>query len=328
MTGAAGFIGSHLVDRLLDLGYGVTAIDALTDYYPRELKLRNLSGACGRTGDGEFRFIEEDVLEADLDELLEDVDKVAHLAGEPGVRASWGGGFALYLERNVRSTQRLLEAAVRRGVGGFVYASSSSVYGPDGGEPVSEDAPRQPSAPYGLSKLAGEELVGLYGRKSGLPATVLRYFTVYGPRQRPEMALSRFISAAAAGEPVEVFGDGEQVREMTHVSDVVDATVAALESPGPNPGASGAFGASPRVYNVGGGSRATVNGLVEAVGRTLGVPVAANYGPPAKGDVRSTWADTGRAARELGYTPRVTLEEGILDQVRWALSESFVSSPA
>ena len=325
VTGAAGFIGSHLVDRLLDLGYPVTGIDALTDYYPRKLKLRNLSGARARTWDGDFRFVEADVLEVDLDGLLGDVDRIAHLAGEPGVRASWGGGFDVYLERNVRSTQRLLEAAIRRGIDGFVYASSSSVYGPDGGHPVAEDAPRRPASPYGLSKLAGEELAGLYGRKLGVPVTVLRYFTVYGPRQRPEMALSRFISAAAEGRPVEVFGTGEQVREMTYVSDVVDATVAALESHGTNPDA---FKKSPRVYNIGGGTRTTVNGMVEAVGRALDTSVSAFYGPPARGDVRSTWADTGRAARELGYTPRVALQEGIQAQARWALSESLGSSLA
>lgn len=329
MTGAAGFIGSHVVDRLLELGYPVTGIDALTDYYSRDVKLRNLSGALAReTGDAgndePFEFVEGDLLEVDLDELLAGVEQVVHLAGEPGVRTSWGAGFERYLERNVRSTQRLLEAVGRFGSGieGFVYASSSSVYGPDRGVPVAEDAPRRPAAPYGISKLAGEEVVGLYARRLGLPATVLRYFTVYGPRQRPEMALSRFISAAAGGQPVEVFGDGEQVREMTYVSDVVEATVAALESDRLGSGRPW------RVYNVGGGTRATVNRLVAAVGRALDAPVAAVYGPPVEGDVRSTWADTGRAARELGYRPRVTLEEGVEAQTRWALSENLASSPA
>ena len=309
VTGAAGFIGSHLVDRLLEEGYEVTGLDCFTDYYAREVKQQNLVRALSY---GRFRFIEADLLRSNLDSIIGGVDKVAHLAGEPGVRASWGERFSTYLERNVRTTQRLLEAASRVGLEQFVLASSSSVYGPDGGGPVAEDDPRRPASPYGLSKLAAEELVGLYEREHAVPATILRYFTVYGPRQRPEMALSRFISLAACGEPVEVFGDGAQSREMTYISDVVDATLAALEE---KPG-----GAT-RVYNVGGGARTTVGELVQLVGEILGEPVEIRYAPTVLGDVRSTWADLGRAARELGCRPRVSLEEGVEAQVRWALAE-------
>ena len=318
VTGAAGFIGSHLVDRLLKLGYEVVGIDCFTGNYPRERKLQNLAWASSTGG---FRLVEGDLLDLDLDlrGLFGGVDGVAHLAGEPGVRASWGRNFGLYLERNVWATERLLEAAWQEGVGPFVYASSSSVYGPDSGGPVTEDSPRRPASPYGLSKLAAEELVGLYARERGLPATVLRYFTVYGPRQRPEMALARFISAAVEGRSVEIFGDGEQVREMTYISDVVDATVTALEqTPGP----------AIRACNVGGGTRTTVNGMLDAVRWATGMPVEAVYGPPAEGDVRSTWADSGRAARELGYRPRVDLEEGIRAQVEWTLKKSLAPSLA
>jgi UDP-glucuronate 4-epimerase len=316
VTGAAGFIGSHLTDRLLKLGHEVVGVDCFTDNYSRERKLRNLAWAKATYG---FRLVRGDLLDLDLRGVLGDIDGVAHLAGEPGVRASWGSNFALYLERNVRLTERLLRAVWREGARPFVYASSSSVYGSDGGGPVTEDSSKRPASPYGLSKLAAEELVGLYARERGMPATTLRYFTVYGPRQRPEMVLARFISAAAEGRSMEIFGDGEQVREMTYVSDVVDATVAALVQTPER---------SPRVYNVGGGIRTTVNGLLAGIRRATGSPVEAVYGPPAEGDVRSTWADSGRAARELGYRPQVGLEEGIRAQVEWALKESLARSQA
>lgn len=311
VTGAAGFIGSHLVDRLLGGGYEVVGVDAFTGNYSRRRKERNLAGAMQEE---RFRLVRGDLLALDLDALLRGVGGILHLAGEPGVRRSWGDNFSKYLERNVLTTQRLLEAAGRCDVPRFVYASSSSVYGPCDGGPAAEDHPRKPASPYGLSKLAAEELVGLYARERGVPATVLRYFTVYGPRQRPEMALSRFIFAASRGRAVEVFGDGEQVRDMTYVSDAVEATVAAL--------AVGSGG----TYNVGGGTRATVNELLETVGRVLGVEIEATYGPPADGDVYSTWADSDRAARDLGYRPSVGLEEGIAGQARWALEQSPAAS--
>ncbi len=309
VTGAAGFIGSHLVDRLLELGHDVTGLDCFTDYYHRDLKKRNLDRALSQE---RFRFFEGDLLRWNLDKIIGGVDKVVHLAGEPGVRSSWGERFSVYVERNVQATQRLLEAASRVGLEQFVLASSSSVYGPDNGGAVAEDDLRRPASPYGLSKLAAEELVGLYAREHAVPATILRYFTVYGPRQRPEMALSRFISLAARGEPVEVFGDGTQRREMTYVSDIVDATVAALEWE-PE--------CVTRVYNVGGGTRTTVGELVELVGEAMGERVEIRYAPHVPGDVRSTWADLERAARELGYRPRVSLEEGVEAQVRWSIAE-------
>ena len=314
VTGAAGFIGSHLVDRLLEMGHEVTGVDCFTDYYPEGTKRRNLSRALSHE---RFRFVEGDLLRLDLEEITGGVDRVAHLAGEPGVRSSWGERFSTYLDRNVRTTQRLLEAVAVAGPEHFVLASSSSIYGPDNGGPVDEDAPKRPASPYGMSKLAAEELVGLYGRERGVPATVLRYFTVYGPRQRPEMALSRFISLASRGEAVEVFGDGTQMREMTYVSDVVEATVAALETCPAD---------EPRAYNVGGGARTTVANLVDLVGEALGERVEVRHSPPVPGDVRSTWADLGRASRELGYEPRVSLDEGVEAQVRWALARRRMPS--
>jgi UDP-glucuronate 4-epimerase len=311
VTGAAGFIGSHLVDRLLADGREVVGVDAFTGSYSRRRKEHNLASAVLEDG---FRLVEGDLLELDLDELLRDVEGIVHLAGEPGVRRSWGENFSKYLERNVLSTQRLLEVVWRNTTPRFIYASSSSVYGADPGYPVGEDHGRRLASPYGFSKLAAEDLIGLYIRERGVPATVLRYFTVYGPRQRPEMALSRFISAAFRGRPVEVFGDGEQKRDMTYVSDAVDPTVAALDAP-------------PDTYNVGGGTRATVNEMIDAVRRVTGFPVEARYGPTAEGDVHSTWADSRRAARVLGYRSRVGLEDGIAAQAEWA-RENLVAATA
>jgi UDP-glucuronate 4-epimerase len=310
VTGGAGFIGSHLVDRLLAEGREVVGIDAFTGYYSRRRKERNLESASRKGG---FRLVEGDLLDLDLDVLVRGVDGIVHLAGEPGVRRSWGGALRRYLERNVLSTERLLEAAWRNGVPRFVYASSSSVYGSDPGHPVDEDYPRRPTSPYGLSKLAAEELIQLYRRERGVPGTILRYFTVYGPRQRPEMAVSRFIFSALRGRPVDVYGDGEQIRDMTYVADAVDATVAALDTP-------------PGVYNVGGGTRATVNALLDAVSRVTGSPVEPRYGPASEGDMRSTWADSRRAARSLDYLPRTGLDEGTSAQVAWARESQFTAT--
>ena len=311
VTGAAGFIGSHLVDRLLAGGSEVIGVDAFTGYYSRRTKGGNLEGALGHE---RFRLVEGDLLDLDLDALLDGVESVAHLAGEPGVRRSWGPNFPRYVARNVVTTERLLEAVARAGGTRLVYASSSSVYGSDPGRPVDEDHPLTPASPYALSKLAAEELVGLYGRERGVPGTVLRYFTVYGPRQRPEMALSRFLFAALRRRPVDVFGDGGQRRDMTYVADAVEATVAAL-------------GAPAGVYNVGGGNRASVGEMIEAVKKVTGREFEVCHGAEAQGDVRSTWADSGRAERILGYRPRVGLEEGVAAQARWA-ARALVAAPA
>ena len=313
VTGAAGFIGSHLVDRLLAEGREIVGVDSFTGYYSRERKERNLASARGAYG---FSLVEGDLLSLDLEELLSNVDAVVHLAGEPGVRRSWGVHFQKYMERNVMTTQRLLEAVYRAEEDiRFVYASSSSVYGGDGDHPVDENYPRRPASPYGTSKLAAEELVGLYRRERNVPTTALRYFTVYGPRQRPEMALSRFLFAVNRGRPVEIYGDGEQKRDMTYVADAVNATVAALD-------------ARPGVYNVGGGVRATVNEMLGAVGQVTGMDLDVRYGPVAPGDVRSTWADISQAAKHLNYIPEVGLEEGIAAQAEWALRETPVVGTA
>src|SRR5437867_362931 len=243
VTGAAGFIGSHLTDRLLAEGVRVTGVDSFTDYYDPSLKRGNVAGALGQA---EFRLLELDLGSADLASLPE-VDVVFHQAAQPGVRASWGAEFAVYTHHNVLATQRLLERYRRSRLERFVYASSSSVYGDAERYPTDESLLPRPFSPYGVTKLAGEHLVLLYGRNFEMPVSALRYFTVYGPRQRPDMAFHRFCRALLQGEPITVYGDGRQSRDFTYIDDAVEANVRAGRSSAPQ-----------GVYNVGGGSQVEV----------------------------------------------------------------------
>ena len=309
VTGAAGFIGSHLTSALLDRGAEVTGLDCFTDYYPRVVKAANLAVNANRP---RFQFVERSLQHADLAALLDDKTHVFHLAAQAGVRKSWGADFRIYTELNVDSTQRLLEACVGRPLHRFVYASSSSVYGDSVSIPMREDAIPQPVSPYGVTKLAAEHLCYLYFANHKVPATSVRYFTVYGPRQRPDMAFHKFIKAALKGEAVTLYGDGEQTRDFTFVTDAVAATVAA-----------GDRGVPGRAYNVGGGSRVSVNRLFEILGRIHGSPLAIRREPPQKGDMRDTFADSSLAQQDLGFAPRVSLEEGLEAEYRW-----LASSPA
>jgi len=306
VTGAAGFIGSTLTDRLVAQGAEVVGIDCFTDYYPRALKERNLAGARNA---GNFRFVEADLLETDLDALLDGVTHVFHLAAQAGVRKSWGRDFGVYVSNNIAATQRLLEACHGRPLDRFVYASTSSVYGDEATIPMREDQRLQPVSPYGVSKLAAEHLGHLYHVNHGVPFVALRYFTVYGPRQRPDMGFHRFLTAAMDGRPLTRYGDGEQTRDFTFVADAVTATTAAA-----------ATGVPGCVYNVGGGSRVTVNHVFEIIGRLVG-PVTIDQQPPQKGDMRDTYADTSRAAADLGFAPSVTLEQGLAEEYAWLRSE-------
>jgi UDP-glucose 4-epimerase len=303
VTGAAGFIGSHLSAALLDRGAEVTGIDCFTDYYPRFIKEMNLGVNAAKPG---FHFIGGSLQSADLAALLEGKTHVFHLAAQAGVRKSWGSDFRIYTDNNVDATQRLLEACVGLPLHRFVYASSSSVYGDNVSIPMREDALPQPVSPYGVTKLAGEQLCYLYHANCHVPTTSVRYFTVYGPRQRPDMAFHRFIRAALRGDPITLYGDGEQTRDFTFVSDAVAATVAA--------GDRGGLG---RAYNVGGGSRVSVNRLFEIIGRIHGKPLQIRREPEQKGDMRDTFADTTRARADLGFTPQVTLEQGLEAEYRW-----------
>jgi UDP-glucose 4-epimerase len=303
VTGAAGFIGSHLSGALLDEGATVTGIDCFTDYYPRAIKESNLATLMGRPG---FTFVEGALQSTDLPSLVRGKSHVFHLAAQAGVRKSWGRDFDVYTENNVEATQRLLEALVGTPIERFVYASSSSVYGDHVTLPMQEESYLQPLSPYGVSKLAAEHLANLYWANHGIPAVSLRYFTVYGPRQRPDMAFHRFFTAVSQGKPIAVYGDGEQTRDFTFVTDIVAATMAA-----------GRQGRPGRVYNIGGGSRVTLNHVLELVGRVAGRPITIQREPAQKGDMRHTYADTSRARQDLAFAPRVTLEEGLKAQHRW-----------
>jgi UDP-glucose 4-epimerase len=249
VTGAAGFIGSHLTGALLDRGSEVTGIDCFTDYYPRPIKEANVAANANRPG---FRFVEARLQDIDVPALLDGITHVFHLAAQAGVRKSWGHDFRVYSENNIEASQLLLEACVGRPLHRFVYASSSSLYGDQVPIPMREDALPQPVSPYGVTKLAAEQLCHLYLVNHQVPTTSVRYFTVYGPRQRPDMAFYRFIRAALTGQPITLYGDGEQTRDFTYVSDAVAATVAA-----------GDRGVPGRAYNVGGGSRVTVNHVLD-----------------------------------------------------------------
>jgi UDP-glucose 4-epimerase len=306
VTGAAGFIGSHLTERLLDRGARVVGIDCFTDYYPRSVKESNLAGVHGRNG---FELVDGELGALDLARLLDGVSHVFHLAAQAGVRKSWGRDFGVYTALNVDATQKLLEACVDRGLHRFVYASSSSVYGDHVALPMREDAALQPLSPYGVTKLAAEHLCHLYHENYGVPAVSLRYFTVYGPRQRPDMAFHRFIRATLAGQPVTLYGDGEQTRDFTFVDDAAAATMAAGER-----------GVPGRVYNVGGGSRVTINEVIGVLERVLGRPLLVDRQPSQPGDMRHTYADTSLARRDLGFWPSVTLEQGLTAEYRWLSS--------
>jgi Nucleoside-diphosphate-sugar epimerases len=303
LTGVAGFVGSHLAERLMAAGHAVVGVDALTDYYEPERKRANLAAI---EGEG-LELVEGDLNRLDLDSLLEGVEVVFHLAGQPGIRSSWGESFGIYLDQNVRATQRLLEACREASIKRFVYASSSSIYGDAERFPTKEEDLPAPISPYGVTKLAGEHLSRLYYRAYDLPTVALRYFTIYGPRQRPDMAFSRFIAAALEGRPVTVFGDGEQVRDFTYVGDVVTATIAAA--------ASGRPGTS---YNIAGGTQTSIREVIDTIGDLTGGPVAIDHRDPVPGDARRTGADTSRARADLGYEPSVGLREGLALQVAHA----------
>ena len=303
VTGAAGFIGSHLCASLLDAGDEVVGIDCFTDYYSPRRKEANIAPLVGRR---RFTLQRLDLLAAPLAPLFGSADVVYHLAGQPGVRASWGEEFTPYVKRNVIATQRVLEAARDVSLWKVVYASSSSVYGNAECFPTTEDLRPQPVSPYGVTKLAAEHLCELY-RDNGVPTVSLRFFTVYGPRQRPDMAFSRLIDCALSGEPFLMYGDGEQSRDFTYVEDVVNAVRLAALSPWAG------------VANIGGGARTTMNRVISLVSELVR-PVDVMNLPAQRGDVRHTAADTTVARQAFGYSPAVTLEEGLARMVEAAAS--------
>jgi len=303
VTGAAGFIGSHLCERMLADGHEVVGVDCFTDYYRRARKEQNLDVARSHRN---FSFEELDLVDADLTAALEGAAIVYHLAGQPGVRPSWGHQFDRYVRDNVIATQRLLEHLKGSRLKRLVFAGSSSVYGDAESFPTRESALPRPVSPYGVTKLAAEHLAHLYTRNFDIPAVSVRYFTVYGPRQRPDMAFARFMQALADGEPIEVFGDGEQTREFTYVSDAVEGTVKAATAD-----------VVGMVFNLGGGSRVTINKVLATLGEISKLEVRRQNLPAAPGDPRHTGASINLARERLGWEPRVALREGLAKQWDW-----------
>jgi len=304
VTGAAGFIGSHLSESLVAGGHDVVGVDAFSDYYDPERKRENAR---------DLDVLEADLVVADLDALLEDIDGVFHLAGQPGVRASFGPGFEDYVERNVRASGRVFEAAGRHGVR-VVYASSSSVYGDAESYPTAENALPRPISPYGVTKLCAEHLAYAHGRTAGLDAVGVRYFTVYGPRQRPDMAFTSMLEALADGGSFRLFGDGSASRSFTFVGDAVDATIAAMER-----------GGAGEIYNVGGGDEATMADVIALAEQISGTTLSVERHGSATGDVLRTRADVSKAEQELGWRPTTVLEDGL--RAQWAWVAGRVATP-
>jgi UDP-glucose 4-epimerase len=308
VTGVGGFIGSTLAESLVGGGDEVLGVDSFLDYYPRTVKEKNLESLSASP---RFEFREASLQEADLPRLLEGCDRVFHLAAQAGVRASWGTEFGIYTDNNILATQRLLEAAAGAQLSSFVFASSSSVYGDRTPLPMIEGVPLHPVSPYGVSKLAAERLCELYFVNHRVPTVSLRYFTVYGPRQRPDMAFHRLLRCALDGTPFRLFGDGRQTRDFTFVGDAVAATLAASER--------GRRGAA---YNVGGGSRVSMLEVIETVREVTGRKLEVVLEPTQKGDMRDTYADTSAARRDFGYEPRTSLREGLQREWDWIRKQS------
>jgi len=298
VTGCAGFIGSNLVDSFLEYGYKVIGIDCFSDYYPEEIKKENISKASRNRN---FKLIEENIL--NMNEYPE-VDYVFHQAAQAGVRASWGKSFEMYTRNNIEATQKLLEFYKNSEIKKFVYASSSSVYG-DAELPMREDFLLKPVSPYGVTKLAGENLCYLYWKNYNIPTVSLRYFTVYGPRQRPDMAIYKFVKAILNNEKIPIFGDGTQMRDFTFIDDVIEANILAAES-----------NITGEIFNIGGTSNISVRELIKKIEELLGKKAIIENIEKQKGDVKDTFADISKAKELLSWSPKVNIDEGLKRYIR------------
>jgi nucleoside-diphosphate-sugar epimerase len=303
VTGAAGFIGSHLCKRLLQDGAHVCGVDSFTDFYPKWIKDLNLRPLLPQNN---FEFIPEDILRLNLKKVLERMDMVFHLAAQPGVRASWGKNFSIYTKNNIATTQRLLEAAKSVPIKRFIYASSSSVYGLCPQLPMEETSALKPFSPYGVTKLAAENLCFLYHKNYGVPCISLRFFTVYGPGQRPDMAFHKFFKSIAQDKEITIYGDGQQTRDFTYIDDIIEAIVSSIES-----------GKVGEAYNVGGGSRRKLADLISIMEKICQKTIHVKHQEGQKGDVRHTFADIAKAKRDLNYSPQTSLEDGLEKEWGW-----------
>lgn len=311
VTGCAGFIGSHLVESLLERGDEVVGLDYFTDFYSRDLKEQNVAGARAQDA---FSLVELDLADACPAPLLEGVDGIFHLAARPGVRPSWGTTFSSYLRDNVLASQRLFEGAAQARIR-VVFASSSSVYGQSEAHPTPEDQPLRPLSPYGITKVACEQLARAYLTSFDADIICLRYFSVYGPRQRPDMAFNRIATDVLTARSFKLYGTGKQSRDFTYVGDVVAANLAAMEQAPPG-----------TVYNVGGGTEATLLDAIEICERLTGRRLSVQYHAAAAGDPARTTADTTKIREELSWKPKTSLQEGLSAQVSWI--EAKLSAPS
>ena len=305
VTGASGFIGSHLCERLIKQNYSVVGIDSFIDFYPRWIKEDNISALMKNSS---FELIPNDINSIDLNQLLERVDCVFHLAAQAGVRKSWGENFSVYTKNNIEATQRLLEAARKNKIGMFIYASSSSVYGLTPDLPMKETSPLLPFSPYGVTKLAAENLSFLYFKNFGIPTICLRFFTVYGPRQRPDMAFHKFFDAIKKNKQIVVYGDGKQTRDFTYVGDVVEVTFQALEKGKPG-----------EIYNIGGGSQTELNAVFPLFEKICKKKFKIKKTKTQEGDVAHTFALIDKAKENLNYSPKTQIEDGLQEEWRWLL---------
>jgi nucleoside-diphosphate-sugar epimerase len=301
-----GFIGSHIAEQLVKK-YDVIGIDCFTDYYSVKIKERNLSNLLRNKN---FQFLKADLQTSDLKEL--DVKYVFHEAGQPGVRASWGNHFEVYLKDNILVTQKLLEHFSNSDIEKFVYASSSSIYGDAKKFPITEETMPQPISPYGVSKLAGENLCSLYHKNYRLPMVILRYFTVFGPRQRPDMGINKFIRSVLNEEEITIYGDGNQTRDFTYVSDIVNANISAASS-----------NVDGEIFNIAGGSRISVLDLIAKIEAITGKKANKVFVEPQKGDVTDTWASIRKAKILLRYIPQFEFDEGLKKQIEWQIENGI-----
>ncbi len=307
MTGVAGFIGSSLAEKLLKENFKVVGIDCFTDYYSKNIKKKNLTNCLKNE---HFTFIQKNILELDLEPIIKNSQFLFHQAAQPGVRASWGKQFKIYVKDNIMTTQKILESAKKeKNLEKIVLASSSSVYGNQEGKMIEESTLTKPVSPYGATKLAAENLGNLYAENFDLPVISLRYFTVYGPRQRPDMAFSKFIRSNISNKEIEVFGDGNQIRDFTYISDIVEANILSMNS-----------SSKSGIFNIGGGSIHSVNQILEMIKNITGNENIIKFKPKQNGDVFKTESDIEKARKNLNYSPKINIKKGLENQFQWILN--------